>query len=237
MKKCLIAPSILSADCARLGEDISKALDAGGDLVHFDVMDNHYVPNLTMGPMVVKALRNYGITAPIDVHLMVEPVDHIIPYFAEAGANYITFHPEASKHIDRTLQLIKTSGCYSGLALNPATPLNILDYVMHKLDIIVVMSVNPGFSSQLFIPNALHKIHQVRQLINQSGYDICLAVDGGITINNFSEIAAAGTDMFVVGSAIFNQIDYKKAIDGMRYIISNSIPESYCKNHTLIISS
>ncbi|VFP80728.1 ribulose-phosphate 3-epimerase [Candidatus Erwinia haradaeae] len=227
MKKCLIAPSILSADCARLGEDISKALDAGGDLVHFDVMDNHYVPNLTMGPMVVKALRNYGITAPIDVHLMVEPVDCIIPYVAEAGASYITFHPEASKHIDRTLQLIKENGCYAGLALNPATPLSILDYVMHKLDTIVVMSVNPGFSGQLFIPNTLHKIHQVRQLINNSGYDICLAVDGGITMSNFSKIVAEGADMFVVGSAVFNQIDYKKAIDGMRYIIGHSMPSSY----------
>ncbi|VFP87651.1 Ribulose-phosphate 3-epimerase [Candidatus Erwinia haradaeae] len=224
MKKYLIAPSILSADCARLGEDISKALSAGGDLVHFDVMDNHYVPNLTMGPMVVKALRNYGITAPIDVHLMVDPVDRIIPDFAEAGANYITFHPEASQHIDRTLQLIKNSGCHSGLALNPATPLNILDYVMHKLDIILVMSVNPGFSGQLFIPNTLHKIRQVRRLINESGYDIFLAVDGGITVNNFSAIAAEGADIFVVGSTIFDQIDYKKVIDAMRCTAIRAIP-------------
>ncbi|VFP83371.1 ribulose-phosphate 3-epimerase [Candidatus Erwinia haradaeae] len=216
MKKYLIAPSILSADFARLGKDISKALAAGGDVVHFDVMDNHYVPNLTMGSMVVKALRDYGITAPIDVHLMIKPVERIVPDFAQAGASYISFHPEASEHIDRTLQLIIENGCGAGLVLNPATPLHVLDYVMHKLNTILVMSVNPGFSKQLFIPSTLHKIRQVRYLIDKSGYDVCLAVDGGITMNNISEIAAAGADMIVVGSTLFGQMDYKKIIDNMR---------------------
>ncbi|VFP84546.1 Ribulose-phosphate 3-epimerase [Candidatus Erwinia haradaeae] len=217
MKKCLIAPSILSADFARLGEDISKALAAGGDVVHFDVMDNHYVPNLTMGSMVVKALRDYGVTAPIDVHLMVKPVERIVPDFAKAGASYITFHPEASEHIDGTLQLITESGCGAGLALNPATPLNVLDHVMHKLDIILLMSVNPGFSKQLFIPGTLHKIRQVRHLIDKSGYDICLAVDGGVTVSNLGAIASAGADMIIVGSTLFSHINYKKVIDDMRY--------------------
>ncbi|RAT70388.1 ribulose-phosphate 3-epimerase [Lonsdalea populi] len=216
MKPFLIAPSILSADFARLGEDTAKALAVGGDVVHFDVMDNHYVPNLTMGPMVLKALRNYGITAPIDVHLMVKPVDRLIPDFAEAGASYITFHPEASEHVDRSLQLIKDHGCRAGLVLNPATPLSCLDYVMDKLGIILLMSVNPGFGGQSFIPSTLTKLRQVRKLIDDSGYDIRLEVDGGVKVDNIGEIAAAGADMFVAGSAIFNQPDYQAVIDNMR---------------------
>lgn len=216
MKPYLIAPSILSADLARLGEEVENVLKCGGDVVHFDVMDNHYVPNLTFGPVVCKALRDYGITAPIDVHLMVKPVDRIIPDFAKAGASYITFHPESSEHIDRTLQLIRDNGCKSGLVFNPATPLSYLDYVMDKVDIILLMSVNPGFGGQSFIPTTLEKLKQARKRIDESRLDIRLEVDGGVKVSNIAEIARAGADMFVAGSAIFDQPDYKKVIDEMR---------------------
>ncbi|HAD48668.1 ribulose-5-phosphate 3-epimerase [Idiomarina aquatica] len=216
----LIAPSILSADFARLGEEVQDVLEAGADVVHFDVMDNHYVPNLTIGPMVCKALRNYGISAPIDVHLMVKPVDRIIPDFAKAGASYITFHPEASEHIDRTLQTIKEHGCKAGLVFNPATPLHYLDHVMDKLDVILLMSVNPGFGGQSFIPSTLEKLRQVRQRIDASGREIRLEVDGGVNADNIKDIAAAGADMFVAGSAIFNQPSYADAISKMRQQIS-----------------
>lgn len=217
-----IAPSILSADFARLGEEVSNVLTAGADVVHFDVMDNHYVPNLTIGPMVCQALRDYGITAPIDVHLMVKPVDRIIPDFAKAGASIITFHPEASEHIDRTLQSIKEQGCQAGLVFNPATPLHYLDYVMDKVDVILLMSVNPGFGGQSFIPSTLDKLRQVRQRIDASGRDIRLEVDGGVNVNNIGEIAAAGADMFVAGSAIFNQENYADVIRQMREQILQS---------------
>lgn len=216
MKPYLIAPSILSADLARLGDDVQNVLNAGADVIHFDVMDNHYVPNLTFGPAVCHALRDYGITASIDVHLMVKPVDRIIPDFAKAGANYITFHPESSEHIDRSLQLIRDCGCKSGLVFNPATPLSYLDYVLDKVDVILLMSVNPGFGGQSFIPATLKKLQQARKIIDESGYDIRLEVDGGVKVDNIAEIAAAGADMFVAGSAIFGKPDYKQIIDQMR---------------------
>ncbi len=198
-----IAPSILSADFARLGEEVDNVLAAGADIVHFDVMDNHYVPNLTIGPLVCEALREHGVTAPIDVHLMVKPVDRIIPDFASAGASYITFHPEASEHVDRTLGMIRELGCKSGLVFNPATPLSQLEYVMDKVDMILLMSVNPGFGGQSFIPSTLDKTRQVRKLIDESGYDIRLQIDGGVKDNNIREIKEAGADTFVAGSAIF----------------------------------
>ena len=202
-KADLIAPSILSADFARLGEEVTQVLAAGADIVHFDVMDNHYVPNLTIGPLVCEALRKHGVTAPIDVHLMVKPVDRIIPDFAKAGADYITFHPEASDHIDRTLQLIRSEGCKSGLVFNPATPLSYLDYVMDKVDMVLLMSVNPGFGGQSFIPATLDKLREARRRIDASGLDIRLEIDGGVKVDNIAEIKAAGADTFVAGSAIF----------------------------------
>lgn len=217
-----IAPSILSADFARLGEEVDNVLAAGADIVHFDVMDNHFVPNLTIGPLVCDALRKHGVTAPIDVHLMIEPVDRIIPDFAKAGASYITFHPEASVHIDRTLQLIKDNGCKAGLVFNPGTPLHHLDYVMDKVDMILLMSVNPGFGGQSFIPSALDKLREVRKRIDESGYDIRLEIDGGVKVDNIGEIKAAGADTFVAGSAIFGKPDYKQIIDDMRAEIAKA---------------
>lgn len=211
-----IAPSILSADFARLGDEVNAVLEAGADIVHFDVMDNHYVPNLTIGPMVCKALRKHGITAPIDVHLMVKPVDRLIGDFIEAGASYITFHPEASEHIDRSLQIVRDGGCKSGLVFNPATPLHYLDHVMDKVDMILLMSVNPGFGGQKFIPGTLDKLREARKRIDASGLDIRLEIDGGVGVSNIAEIARAGADTFVAGSAIFNTDDYKATIDKMR---------------------
>jgi ribulose-phosphate 3-epimerase len=217
-----IAPSILSADFARLGEEVRAVLDAGADSIHFDVMDNHYVPNLTIGPMVCEALRKHGITAPIDVHLMVKPVDRIIPDFAAAGATWISFHPEASEHVDRTIELIREHGCHPGLVLNPATPLNVLDYVLDKLDLVLLMSVNPGFGGQKFIPSALGKLNKVREMIRATGREIRLEIDGGVKVDNIGEIAAAGADTFVAGSAIFGSKDYRKTIADMRANIARS---------------
>jgi ribulose-phosphate 3-epimerase len=211
-----IAPSILSADFARLGEEVDNVLAAGADVVHFDVMDNHFVPNLTIGPLVCDALRKHGVTAPIDVHLMIDPVDRIIPDFAKAGADIITFHPEGSVHIDRTLQLIHDEGCKAGLVFNPGTPLHHLEYVMDKLDMILLMSVNPGFGGQSFLPSALDKLRQVRKMIDDSGYDIRLEIDGGVKIDNIREIKEAGADTFVAGSAIFGKPNYRDVIDQMR---------------------
>jgi ribulose-phosphate 3-epimerase len=216
MKDFLIAPSILSADFARLGEEVTNVLDAGADVVHFDVMDNHYVPNLTIGPMVCQALRKHGIEAPIDVHLMVSPVDQLILDFAKAGASYISFHPEATAHVDRSLQLIRDQGCKSGLVFNPGTPVDCLEYLMDKIDVILLMSVNPGFGGQKFIPSTLKKLEKVRKLIDDSDYAIRLEVDGGVGVGNIREIADAGADMFVAGSAIFNSDDYQKTITAMR---------------------
>ncbi len=216
MYDAVIAPSILSADMARLGEDTEAVLSAGADFVHVDVMDNHYVPNLTFGPLVVRALRDFGITAPLDVHLMVKPVDRIIPEFADAGAAYITFHPEASEHVDRTLQLIRDCGCQAGLVFNPATPLATMHHVLDRLDMVLLMSVNPGFGGQSFIPAVRKKIRQAREIIDESGCDIRLEVDGGITVENIREVAQDGADTFVAGSAIFGSGDYQAAIAAMR---------------------
>jgi ribulose-phosphate 3-epimerase len=214
--KPLIAPSILSADFARLGEDVSAVLDAGAEIVHFDVMDNHFVPNLTIGPLICEALRKHGIEAPIDVHLMVEPVDRIIPDFTAAGASYITFHPEASRHIDRSLALISEAGCKAGLVFNPATPLSCLQHVIDKVDMVLIMSVNPGFGGQKFIPGALDKLRAARAIIDASGRDIRLEIDGGVKVDNIGEIAAAGADTFVAGSAIFGSDDYAATIAAMK---------------------
>ena len=222
MADFLIAPSILAADFARLGEEVEHVIASGADVVHFDVMDNHYVPNLTIGPMVCKALRDYGVTAPIDVHLMVKPVDHMISEFLKAGASYITFHPEASEHIDRSLQMIREGGAKAGLVFNPATPLHYLDHVMDKLDIILLMSVNPGFGGQKFIPSTLDKLRLVREKIDASGLDIRLEVDGGVGVANIADIARAGADTFVAGSAIFNTPDYAATIAQMRAELANA---------------
>ena len=218
----LIAPSILSADFARLGDDVNAVLDAGADIVHFDVMDNHYVPNLTIGPLICEALRAYGIQAPIDVHLMVEPVDRIIPDFAKAGASYITFHPEASRHVDRSLALIREHGCKPGLVFNPATPLAFLHHVIDKVDMVLIMSVNPGFGGQAFIPSALDKLREARAIIESSGREIRLEIDGGVKVDNIGEIAAAGADTFVAGSAIFGSDDYAATIAAMKKEINKA---------------
>jgi len=218
----LIAPSILSADFARLGDDVAAVLDAGADIVHFDVMDNHFVPNLTIGPLICEALRNYGIKAPIDVHLMVDPVDRIIPDFAKAGASYITFHPEASTHVHRSIGLVKDSGCKAGLVFNPATPLTWLEHVIDDIDMVLIMSVNPGFGGQSFIESSLDKLRQARKLIDASGREIRLEVDGGVKVDNIGEIAAAGADMFVAGSAIFGSADYAATISAMKAEINSA---------------
>ena len=216
MQSPWIAPSILSADFARLGEEVRNVLEAGADIVHFDVMDNHYVPNLTIGPLVCEALRKHGITAPIDVHLMVKPVDRIVPDFAKAGATWITFHPEASEHVDRTIGLIRENGCRPGLVLNPATPVNWLEHALDKIDMVLLMSVNPGFGGQSFIPSVLPKITKVREMIDRSGREIRLEVDGGVKVDNIAAVAAAGADTFVAGSAIFGAKDYRATIAAMR---------------------
>ena len=216
MADYLIAPSILAANFARLGEEVDSVLEAGGDIIHFDVMDNHFVPNLTMGPMICKSLRDHGVVAPIDVHLMVNPVDEMIRMFADAGANYITFHPEASQHVDRSLQLIRDLGCKAGLVINPATGLDVAQWVMDKIDMLVLMSVNPGFGGQKFIPSTLDKLKQARAMIDNSNYDIRLEIDGGVGVSNIAEIAAAGADTFVAGSAIFSQPDYSDVIQRMK---------------------
>ncbi|XQA63133.1 ribulose-phosphate 3-epimerase [Xanthomonas sacchari] len=220
MSDCIISPSILSADFARLGEEVDAVLRAGADWIHFDVMDNHYVPNLTIGPMVCQALRKHGVTAPIDVHLMVEPVDRLIPDFAEAGASIISFHPEASRHVHRSIQLIKSHGCKAGLVLNPATPVDILDWALDDLDLVLVMSVNPGFGGQAFIPSALDKLRAIRARIDASGKPIRLEIDGGVKPDNIAAIAAAGADTFVAGSAIFNAPDYAEVITQMRAAVA-----------------
>jgi ribulose-phosphate 3-epimerase len=222
MKPALICPSILSADFARLGEEVDAVIAAGADMVHFDVMDNHYVPNLTVGPLVCEALRKYGVSAPIDVHLMVSPVDRIVGDFAQAGASIISFHPEASRHVDRSLQIIRDSGCKAGLVFNPATPLDHLRYVLDKVDLVLVMSVNPGFGGQSFIPAALTKLRDARRLIDDSGFDVRLEVDGGVKVDNIADIAAAGADTFVAGSAIFDSGDYAGAIAAMRAAIAGA---------------
>ncbi len=225
MNPYLIAPSILSADFARLGEEVDNVLAAGADIVHFDVMDNHYVPNLTIGPMVCEALRKHGVTAPIDVHLMVSPVDDLIRMFIDAGATYITFHPEASKHVDRSLQLIRDGGCKAGLVFNPATSLNHMDYVMDKLDMVLLMSVNPGFGGQKFIPGTLDKLREARKRIDATNFNIRLEVDGGVKTDNIRAIAEAGADTFVAGSAIFNTDDYRATIEAMRAELDLALPE------------
>lgn len=228
MKEKLIAPSILSADFARLGEEVDNVLASGADIVHFDVMDNHYVPNLTIGPLVCEALRKHGVTAPIDVHLMIKPVDRIVPDFASAGASYITFHPEASEHVDRTLQLIASEGCKAGLVFNPATPLDVLEHVIDKIDMVLLMSVNPGFGGQSFLPSALDKLRKARKLIDESGRDIRLEIDGGVKVDNIGEIHAAGADTFVAGSAIFGAARdedpnrYDTVISAMRAALAES---------------
>jgi ribulose-phosphate 3-epimerase len=221
MQPTVIAPSILSANFARLGEEVDNVLRAGADWVHFDVMDNHYVPNLTIGPLVCEALRRHGVTAPIDVHLMVEPVDRIVPDFAKAGATLISFHPEASRHVHRTVQLIKSSGCQAGLVLNPATPVGVLDYVLDELDLVLLMSVNPGFGGQAFIPSALDKLRSVRERIDRSGRKIRLEIDGGVKPDNIGEIARAGADTFVAGSAIFGQPDYAEVVRRMKDAVAS----------------